>query len=410
VSGAVPKRIALLQPLPSVAYWRNVDAYSEFGSLGLATLVGALAPAEATVHYPSSAAEAVGAAHAADAVVVGDFRPYTYFCNPKALIERVVRELDRAGFDGPVVVAGRHAAGLAAVKETEGRVCANMSELAARLGRPELAEVLGDDVLPAPGEAPADLVFAPNLRGSASRPTTGPIGQILIQAGCRYGCSFCERAETPRRRLTPDAIGHQLRRLRAAGATYLVVWDETFGEPAQGYDIALDQLREAGIPFGCNTRLELLTDTFVDRLARSGCVAVLVGVELAPGESRSGRALGIGRAKMPLRATLEAIIERLTRRGIRAVGSLLIGLPDDDEERIESRIDACSSLGFSHLYVRPLVPLPETRLYRQHLAKRTLEPFERWMAERWDVFPHGYPTLCAAVDREQLWNYSTRRR
>lgn len=410
MNAAVPKRIALMQPLPSVAYKRDINVYSEFGSLGLATLAAALAPVEATIHYPSSAAEAVAFASNADAVVVGDFRPYTYFCNPKALIEQVVRALDHAGFEGTVLVAGRHANSLATVDGIKERVCTTMVTLAAQLGRPELAEMLGGDMLPAPGEAPADLIIASNLRGSASRPTTGPVGQILIEAGCRHGCSFCERAATPRRRLSPDALGRQLRRLRMADAGYLVVWDETFGEAGRDYDIALEKLRETGIPFGCNTRAELLTDAFVDRLASSGCIEVLVGIEVAPGEGHSGIALGIGQAKLPLRTTLLSMITRLSRRGIRAIGSLLIGLPDDDEDRIESRIEACSSLGFSHLYVRPLVPLPETSLYRRQIATRTLEPFMLWPAHHWDVFPHGYPTLCANVDRERLWKYSTRRR
>lgn len=405
---AAPARIALLQPLPSVAYDRDLQMYSEFASLGLATLAGALAPAETTIHYPSSAADVVAAVQEAGAVVVGDFRPYTYFCNPKALVARVVAELDRAGFDGPVHVAGRHAAVLATVPGVHGRLCATMVDLAGALGRPDLAQALGSDSLPAPGEAPADLIIAPELRGSASRPMSGLIGQLLIHAGCRHGCSFCERAGAPRRGLAPEALGRQLCRLRQAGATYLVVWDETFGEPGRHYDGALDKLRETGIPFACNTRAALLSDTFVERLAASGCVAVLIGLELAPGEEHSACELGMGGGKNLSRASLKKMLERFDRHGIRAVASIVIGLPGDDEERIESRIASCSSLGFSQLYVRPLVPLPETRLYRQHVEQGTIEPFEDWPSERWNQFPHGYPTLNATLDREQLCRYATR--
>jgi len=400
-----------MQPLPSVAFECGAEVYSEFASLGLAILGGWLrlnGMEQVEILYPKSAAEAVDGIRDADVVILGDFRYYSYFCNPKPLLVRIIDALKTENFDGLIVLAGRHSAYMKELGSSRVYVCSSISDSANVLGVPELASVLGNGSLPMPAEAPADLLVAKDLNGSASRPITGIIGQVLIRSGCLYRCGFCEKAGQKTKYIGNTMLRKHLVGLREIGTKYLVVWDDTFGELGRSYDEVLRLLRDVEIPFGCNTRADLLTDRFAEKLAESGCREVLVGIEVSPWEEEARNALGMSRRKALKADRLLATVDRLANRGIKPVGSVIIGLPEDNAERIEERINACFRLGFQHLYVRPLVPFPESLLYREQVANGMLTRFEYWTTEAWNTYPHGYPTVCATVRREQLCGYATR--
>lgn len=411
------RRIVLMQPLPSVAFASGTEAYSEFASLGLAILAGHLRMAgmeNAKILYPESAADAVHVTRDADVVVLGDFRYYSYFCNPKPLLQRIIDALRADNFAGLVLIAGRHSAYMKELSRSTQLdslrifVCTSMSDLANVLGIPDLVDELGRGALPRPAEAPADLLLSKNLNRSASRPAPGIIGQVLIRSGCFQRCGFCEKAAQQPVYISNTVLRKHLLGLREIGTDYLVVWDDTFGELSGGYDEALRMIRDAGIPFGCNTRANLLTDRFVEKLAESGCREVLIGIEVAPMEEDASKTLRRSRSKALKSDKLLAIVDRLTKQSIKPVGSIIIGLPDDNMDRIEKRINDCLLLGFQHLYVRPLVPFPGTLFYQEQVAAKIINTFEYWATDIWDTYPHGYPTMCVAVDREKLCKYANR--
>lgn len=413
------KRIALLQPLPALAFKQGTVSYSEFDSLGFAILGGILREAGHTVtgiSYPSNAEEIQAAVFNADAVILGDFRYYAYFCNPLPLIKRVLEVLTQIEFRGDMLVAGRHARFfpqdlLRSTRECRSygiHLCSTMQDLAQVMKLPpHLASKLGVDVLPRPEYAPPDLILGGVLPGSVSRPTSGRTGQIMINVGCRYRCAFCEKAGTPLIGFPLQTLQYQLNEFKEAGVTNLIIWDEVFGQDEIHRDCIFEMLHNIKISFGCNTRVDLITESFVDQLAFAGCKAVLFGVEIAPHEERARRNLTVDHGKNPSMTTFRHVAELLSSRGIDAVGSVIIGLPDDTPETIEARLQDCASIGFKHLYIRPLVPFPESALYQREIKAGRVNDYANWPTEEWDTYPHGYPTLCK-IKREELCRLMSR--
>lgn len=405
------KRITLVQPLPPLLYGPAGHAYSEFGSLGLALLGGVLRDAGyhlTGVLHPSQDEEIRRLAREADIIIVGDFRYYAYFCNPLPLVARVLDTLDSVGFEGTVLLGGRHAAFFPPELCTRlggnrcrVRICPTMSTLANELALPQhLSARLGADILPFPGYAPPDLLFTSATPGSVSRPISVPAGQIITVAGCRYRCAFCEKAGTVPVAIAPSTLERQLSEFRDARVTYLIVWDEVFGQDPSERERTLIEFRRAGMRFGCNTRADVITEPFAQQLASAGCEAVLFGIELAADEEHARRRLRVDRKKSPGAARLQAVVKLLAGLGVKAVGSVVIGLPGDTEGIIRSRLSRCGSLGFSQLYVRPLVPFPGSALYAGEVQAGRLAAYGDWNAEAWDTYPHGYPTFSDVPRRE----------
>jgi len=94
-------------------------------------------------------------------------------------------------------------------------------------------------------------------------------------------------------------------------------------------------------------------------------------------------------------------IAMLKDHGIAPVGSLIVGLPGDTASAITQRVDIADSLGLSHCYVRPLVPFPESAIYRRLHDTGAIADFVDWDADQLSSFPHGYPTV-SSVERTAL--------
>lgn len=410
------KRFSLIQPLPRLVYRSNVEMYSEFSSLGLAILGNVLQDAghEVTsITYPSRDQEIQNSVQMADTIILGDFRYYAYFCNPYPLIKHTLEVLTKLRFSNAVLLGGRHSrffpknfGDLQNDSPFKLHLSPNMKVLSRLIGLPApLAAKLGNDVLPSPGYVSPKLLSNNGLVGSVSRPTSKNIGQLILNAGCRYRCAFCEKADSPFVYFPLKVLNRQLQEFKEAGLNYLIVWDEVFGQDEDFLNAVLNTFYVNKIQFSINTRIDVITDRFVDQLASSGCKAVLFGVETANWEREARRLLTLDRAKSPRITYFRHVIELLKSYNIDAFGSIIIGLPEDTRETIKTRLKTCSQLGFTHLYVHPLVPFPESSIYKIRMKKGLLESYENWQIDGLNTYPHGYPILCSNIKREELCSF-----
>ena len=204
-------------------------------------------------------------------------------------------------------------------------------------------------------------------------------------------------------------LQEQLTELSDSGADYVIVWDEVFVQEGPRFDAFLQPFSDAGLGFGCNTRFNTLTDLTIDALAGAGCRSVLIGVEAEPEASDEHRFLRTDLGKRPSTAAYQRITGQMRAAGISPVASVIVGLPDDGPAEIEERLALCGELGFEHVYARPLVPFPESRLYREAVAAGRLLAYDKWDAAQYDSFPYGYPVV-SPIARDELWSLIQRPR
>jgi hypothetical protein len=393
------RRALALQPLPNLT-WPGATGYSEFPSLGIARLADDAAAFGVGVsaghpRTPEDIEEAL--TDETDVVVVGDLRFYAYFANPLPQVSAAVRAIRGIGWEGPVVVAGRHAAHLAGLADEALTVATSYSDLITFLtGLAPTEHGLGadGDTLPGPGVPDmAVLADGADLPGSFSRPGSR-MGQLVLSKGCPFTCAFCEKAGQPVTSMSSAQLQTALDQFAQHQVERIIFWDEVFAWPHQAHREQIAMLSAARISFNCNARLDSLNPGFIKILANAGCKEILFGLELIyEMEPELGGYFRLDKGKQRGVSFITDRVAALRDHGIAPVGSIIVGLPGDDAGSIARRIEVADSLGLSHCYVRPLVPFPESAIYRELQLTGSIPEFIEWDQDDYASFPHGYPTL-----------------
>jgi radical SAM superfamily enzyme YgiQ (UPF0313 family) len=403
----------VLQPLPNLS-WPGATGYSEFPSLGAARLSDDLSHLgiRVIVGHPRAPLDVKESLDSdPDVVIIGDFRYYAYFANPLHLISDCLRDVRSTGWTGPVVIAGRHAAHMASLATNGVTVSGSYRHLVTLVsGVPAEVHGLGsdDDALPGPGVPDMTVLDdGMDLPGSFSRPGSR-MGQLVLSKGCPFTCAFCEKAGLPVSTMSLAQLEVTLDKFADHRIERIIFWDEVFAWPHNVHKEQIRMLGRSNMGFNCNARLDSMRPEFVDLLAEAGCKEVLFGLELIHEfEPAQSGYLGLDKGKQKDVQFIYERIQLLKSRGISAVGSLIVGLPGDDEHSVARRVDMADSLGLSHCYIRPLVPFPESVIYEELRSTGAIAEFDQWNSDELASFPHGYPTV-SRLPRALLASYCGR--
>lgn len=193
-----------------------------------------------------------------------------------------------------------------------------------------------------------------------------PAVQMHASRGCPFSCSFCVLPQVlyrgagyrcfPASRVV-DEMAHVV---REHGAREIYFDDDTFtGSRAQVHAIC-DELHRRGvrIPWSAMGDAMTLDEATVERMARSGCVGLKLGLESVSPEVLRG----IGK---PLRTDrLERLCRQASRLGLKTHVSVSIGHLDDTEETIRRTFRFSCRLEVDSVQYSIATPYPGTRFYR----------------------------------------------
>jgi len=112
----------------------------------------------------------------------------------------------------------------------------------------------------------------------------GPGAEIETSRGCPYHCSFCakDNFRSDYRKRPHHVVLEEIDGLIESGARYFYFVDEIF-LPDSGL---LTGIRERGIQFGIQTRIDLWKPEMLHLLGSAGCVSIEAGVESITEEGR----------------------------------------------------------------------------------------------------------------------------
>jgi radical SAM superfamily enzyme YgiQ (UPF0313 family) len=188
---------------------------------------------------------------------------------------------------------------------------------------------------------------------------------LLASRGCPYPCSFCAirvmSNATYRRRLPADVIDEAHHLVGDFGAGRLTFFDDIFTIDPRYTNALLDQMdrRPLGVPWSCETRVDRVYPELLSRMRSAGCQRMFFGVE-----SGSQRILN----SMSKRTTVEQIRAAITATraaGITPILSIMVGVPDDDEQSIRETIAMTKELGATEVWFQPFAPFPGTAIIPQ---------------------------------------------
>lgn len=189
---------------------------------------------------------------------------------------------------------------------------------------------------------------------------------IQTQRGCPLGCEFCaaSRLISRFREKPSDCIRAELAAIRRLDPQPIVELadDNTFAG-ARDADELLTVLADSDVRYFTEVdwrigeRAEL-----VRRLAESGCVQVLVGIE-----SLVFRYPGMGEKDRPLARVVEAVAE-IQEAGVAVIGCFIAGADGETRESLDRLAAFLGTAPFSDVQVTLNTPFPGTAL-RNRLAR-----------------------------------------
>lgn len=192
---------------------------------------------------------------------------------------------------------------------------------------------------------------------------------VETSRGCPYTCDFCvapiHQGHKFRERSASAIVDEMAHMVRNHGVKFFYLWGDTVTLNVKSFSAICEEIIARGLDvqwFG-NARADNLQDpAFVDRLKRSGCWMLALGIETESDDTRKDMMKRLESEKIR-----QALIN-MRAAGIKSFGFFILGYPGEDVKALDRTIEYAIDLDpdFANFY--PAVPYPGTELYNK--AKR----------------------------------------
>jgi radical SAM superfamily enzyme YgiQ (UPF0313 family) len=227
-------------------------------------------------------------------------------------------------------------------------------------------------------------------------------GAIITGRGCPNRCIFCTAGAMfggQYRRRSPERVVEEIGRLIGMGVRSLMFLDDTLTADLDRLDRLLYLMikREIGLPWVCESRVDIDDPGFFEKMAATGCTGVQFGVESGSSEvlKRLGKGIRLGQVVRAVGAA--------HRAGIHPVCSLMIGLPNDTEATVRQTVEFAAELQrefYAQVGISIATPFPGTYLFRQ--APKLRLKIEEQDYGRYNLYTPVMRTR--HLDRQQIRN------
>ncbi|MBN2367489.1 cobalamin-dependent protein, partial [Candidatus Woesearchaeota archaeon] len=198
------------------------------------------------------------------------------------------------------------------------------------------------------------------------------VAVIYTSKGCSYSCSFCDipllENHTVHYYSLKKVTEHIDLFVREHKVDGIYFGDEVFTLDRKRTLKVLDILKRYGLPWGCQTRVDLVDSPLLKRMSESGCRQIDYGVE-----SGSDRIL----KRIGKRITRKQIIEafRNTRKhGIRTFATIMLGHPTETVRDIEDTMGLLKIIRPTFTLTSFNTPFPRTSNYDWAIRTNRLNP------------------------------------
>lgn len=208
---------------------------------------------------------------------------------------------------------------------------------------------------------------------------------------CAFKCAFCSYP-TIAGKLALMELEHALmtiRRAKDAGVNAIIFADDTFNVPQERFERLLDMMIAAGLkmPWYSFLRAQFVTGPLVEKMRRSGCQGVFLGIE--SGSDRILRNMKKGSATKYYGPG----IRWLKEQGIITVGAFVIGFPGETRETVAETAEFIKRSGLDFYFLQPFYYLHHTPVH-QMAAKYQL----RGQGLNWSHATMNAPEACRLLD------------
>lgn len=205
---------------------------------------------------------------------------------------------------------------------------------------------------------------------------------IMFGRGCPHPCSYCAVQtfyERSYRTRNIDAVIEDVRRIKALGGKNLLFLDDNPVADANAAKELFRRLIPEKIKWSSQCTIEIARDKeLLDLAARSGCVALSIGLESDDEKVLDGIRKGFNR---PSRYAED--LRRLREKGIHVIALMMLGMDGQDARVFDRTVRRLEDDGVSLVKLFTPAPYPGTRFHEEMSAEG------RILEEDWGLYDYG---------------------
>jgi radical SAM superfamily enzyme YgiQ (UPF0313 family) len=247
----------------------------------------------------------------------------------------------------------------------------------------------------------------PNLRGL--RPDRSifhgkrylPIGLVEAGRGCHFKCEFCAVTKvfdaTQTRRPIEDILNEIRRVQKEFGRKLFFFVDDNITSNLEEAKAFFRALIPLNIRWVSQSSINAAHDEeFLDLLARSGCMGVLIGFESVD----EANLAAMNKRFNTMRGGFDEALANLRCHGIRVYGTFIFGYDGDTPDTFRRTVEFAKRQGLYIAAFNHLTPFPGTPLY-ERLERQGRLRFARWWLDD-DYSYNTIPFRPAQIDPDEL--------
>lgn len=225
---------------------------------------------------------------------------------------------------------------------------------------------------------------------------------VICSRGCPFACKFCCTKKMwggVKIRSVRNVISEIDDIIKKSKTDFFMIQDETFGFNKKWADEFCEEISKRKIKWGVQTRARICTPEFLEKVKKSGCVDISLGIE-----SGSRKMLKLYSKDTP-ELNLEAI-SNIAGAGLKCRGFFIAGLPGETEETIaetEEFIIKAKRAGLAMSIAAAFIPYPGCELY--DMQKNKNDDFGAYY--HFSNKEYGYGNA-VTEDREQILKWKDR--
>lgn len=186
---------------------------------------------------------------------------------------------------------------------------------------------------------------------------------VLTDYGCPWPCTFCVMSTLGFQVRPVEDVLDEIDALRARGVRELFLLDQTFGAlRPRALELCGELRRRGDLSWTAFTRPDTASGELLGAMRAAGCHTLILGVETADDELLSAYRKGYETRDV------RVAVERARSLGMRTVGTLILGLPEQDEASLERALEFAVELELDYLSLNLAVPRFGTPFRAQALA------------------------------------------
>jgi anaerobic magnesium-protoporphyrin IX monomethyl ester cyclase len=199
-----------------------------------------------------------------------------------------------------------------------------------------------------------------------------PGATMVTSRGCPYQCSYCDRSVFGQgyRYHSAQYIYEHMRFLSTRfEVRHLNIYDDLFTMHRKRIENLCEILasKSLGIQFNCAVRVGHADDHLLEMLKDAGALQISVGIE-----SGDQELLEVHKPGVYLEEVRDTI-GRIQKKGLRAKGLFMMGLPGETVESIRKTTDFSISLGLDDMNMSKFTPFPGAPIWKTIHEHGTLD-------------------------------------